>query len=215
MNLRFASLLLLYSFVVGAQQKIVKTLKCDAPYVEVKADGIDNLVIEESDTNEFVMAIIDHDGLGFVENFSSNDFNCVLNIKTELKVKNPLTNKINQFPIKPPTNVSAVIKIPRHKKVTVFGETIDIQARGYEGTLRILIDKGNVRLKSIKGITEVRLFTGNVFASIKSNALDIRTRKGTITLDNIVQKSPLKEKGKKSALLLVKTVNANVVLTQL
>jgi len=198
----------------NAQQKIFKTIKSDAPYVEVKTDGINHLIIEESDTNELEMTILDADGLGFIENFSCDDFNCVLNIKTELKIKNPLTNKINQFAITLPSNVSAVVKIPKNKKVTIFGETIDIQTNGYQGILRILIDKGNIRIKAIKGITEVNLFTGTVFATVRDNALDIRTRKGRISFNDEGQKSPYKKKKKKAHLLVVKSINANVVLTE-
>ena len=209
-------LILLFFIPAGlfSQQKIIKTVKSDAPYVEVKTDGIDNLVIQESESDELEMIISDADGMGVIENFSCNDFNCVLSIKTELKIDNPQTNKINQFPLAAPTNVTAVVKIPRNKKVTVFGETIDIQTEGYEGILRILIDKGNVRIKGIKGITEVDLFTGTVFADVDQNALDIRTRKGSISMNEEVQKSPYKKKNKKAHKLIVKSINANVVLTQ-
>lgn len=196
------------------QQKIIKKVKSDAPYVEVRTDGIDNLVIEESETDELEMIISDVDGLGVIEDFSCNDYNCVLNIVTELRIDNPQTNKINMFPLAPPSNVSAVVKIPKDKKVTVFGETIDIQTQGYNGILRILIDKGNVRIKGIKGITEVDLFAGTVFATVENQALDIRTRKGTVTVNKKVQKSPFKRKVKKAHKFIVKSINANVVLTQ-
>lgn len=197
-----------------AQQKIIKTVESDAPYVEIKTDGIDNLVIEESDSNQLEMIISDADGLGVLEDFSCNDYNCILSIKAQLKIDNPITNKINQFPLAPPSNVSAVVKIPKSKKVTVFGEMIDIQTDGYEGILRILIDKGNVRIKGIKGITEVDLFAGTVYASIEENALDIKTRKGRISVNEEVQKSPFRKKIKKAHKLVVKSINANVVLTE-
>ena len=160
------------------------------------------------------MTILDADGLGVIENFSCNDFNCVLSIKTELRIDNPQTNKINQFPLAPPSNVSAVVKIPKNKKVTVFGETIDVQTEGYEGILRILIDKGNVRIKGIKGITEIDLFAGTVYASIDKNALDIKTRKGRISVNEEIQQSPFRKKIKKAHKLVVKSINANVVLTE-
>jgi hypothetical protein len=198
----------------AAQQKIVKTVESDAPYVEINTDGIDNLVIEESDSNELEMIITDADGLGVLETFSCNDYNCVLSIKTELKVEHPQTNKINQFPLAPPSNVSAVVKIPKDKKVTILGKIIDIQTEGYQGILRILIDKGNVRIKGIKGITEVDLYAGTVFASIEKNALDIKTRKGTISLNEEIRKSPYRKKLKKAHKLVIKSINANVVLTE-
>lgn len=204
----FASLLL------QAQKKIVKTVESDAPYVEIKTDGIDNLIIEESDTNELEMIINDRDGLGFVENFSCNDYNCVLNIKTEIKINEDINNKINAISMTPPTHVSAVVKIPKGKKVTVFGTTIDIQTDGYDGILRILIDNGTVKLKSIKGITEVDLFSGAVFADIDKNSLQIKTKKGTISVNGTNVKSPYKKKENKKQRLIVKTINANVVLTE-
>jgi transcription elongation factor len=197
-----------------SQRKITKKVESKAPYVEVRTDGIDNLIIEESDSNQLEMIISDVDGLGVIEDFSCNDFNCVLKIATELQIDNPQTNKINQFPLAPPSNVSAVVKIPKDKKVTVFGETIDIQTQGYQGILRILIDKGNVRIKGIKGITEVNLFTGTVFATVDNETIDVRTRKGTITVNEEVQKSPYKKKLKKAHKFIVKSINANVVLTQ-
>lgn len=200
--------------MITAQRKITKKVESKAPYVEIRTDGIDNLVVEESDSNELEMIISDADGLGVIEDFSCNDYNCVLSIKTELQIDNPQTNKINQFSLAPPSNVSAVVKIPKDKKVTVFGETIDIQTEGYDGVLRILIDKGNVRIKDIKGITEVELFTGTVFATINNNTLNIKTRKGTITLNEKVQKSPYKKKVKEAHKFIVKSINANVVLTQ-
>jgi len=209
----FIVFLVVSSSVMG-QRKITKKIASKAPYVEVKTDGIDNLVIEESDSNEMEMIISDVDGLGVIEDFSCNDRNCVLTISTELRIDNPQTNKINQFPNAPPSNVSAVVKIPKGKKVTVFGETIDIQTQGYQGILRILIDKGNVRIQGIKGITEVDLFAGTVFATIDNDDLNIRTRKGTITVNEEVQKSPYKKKLKKAHKFIVKSINANVVLTQ-
>lgn len=216
MKYRIAFSLFILSLGLVAQQKITKTVKTDAPYVEIKTDGIDNLIIEESDTDELEMTILDQDGLGFVENFSCNDFNCVLNIKTEVKVDNAATtSKVNYITQVPQSNVSAVVKIPKNKKVTIFGETIDIQTQGYLGILRILIDKGNVRLKGIKGITEINLFSGNVFANVRDNKLDIKTRKGIISLNDEVQKSPYRKKKKKAYPLIVKSINANIVLTQL
>ena len=215
MKYRFIIIFFIVPFFAFGQQKIIKVVETDAPYVEVKTDGIDNLIIEESETNELTMTILDKNGLGVIENFSCDDFNCVLNIKTELKVENPITQSKVDFIVNPQSNVSAVVKIPKDKKVTILGGIIDIETKGYQGILRILIEEGNVQIKGIKGITEVNLFTGIVFADIKENALDIRTRKGKISLNEEIQKSPYKRKKKKAHKLIVKTNNANVVLTQL
>ena len=213
MSLRFLSILIFLIYPSFAQQKILKTIESDAPFIEIKTEGRDNLDIEESTSNELAMFISDLDGLGVVENFSCNDYNCVLSIKTQLKIDNPLTNKIHQFPIAPASNVSAVVKIPKDKKVTVFGEMIDVQTMGYQGVLRMIIDKGNVRMQGLKGMVAIDLFAGNVYAKVAENSLDIRTRKGRISLDTVRQSSPFRKKGKKSHQLVVKSINANIVLT--
>ncbi len=208
------SIFLLCSVSLLAQQNISKKIKSDANYVEVRTDGIDNLIIQESSSDELEMKITDKDGLGVVNDFSCAEGRCLLRIKTELKIAHPNTNKINMFPQEAPSNVSAVVKIPRNRKVTVFGDEIDIQTKGYEGTLLILIEKGIIRLDAIKGITDIQLSSGSVYAKIQKSYLDIKTRKGRILLNDSIQKSPLKRKLKDSHKLTIRSVNANVVLTE-
>tara|TARA_B100001059_G_C17587136_1_gene452773 strand:+ start:217 stop:498 length:282 start_codon:yes stop_codon:yes gene_type:complete len=90
---------------------------------------------------------------------------------------------------------------------------IDVQTMGYQGILRIIIDKGNVRMQGVKGIVDIDLFAGNVYVKVAENSLDIRTRKGRISLNKERQASPFSKKGKKSHKLVVKSINANIVLT--
>lgn len=206
--------LLLFTLGISAQQKISKRIKSDANYVEIRTNGIDNLIIQETDSDELEMTITDQDGLGVLDDFSCTEGRCVVQIKTELKIEHPNTNKINQFPVQPPSNVSAVVKIPKKRKVTVFGDEIDIQTKGYQGTLLILIEKGSIKIDQVKGITDIELNSGSVYANVNKNQLDIKTRKGSILLNDSVQKSPLRRKRKNSHRFVVKSVNANVVLTE-
>lgn len=213
----FKGILLSFLFLtvsLSAQNTISKRVKSDANYVEVRTDGIDNLVIEESENDQLEMIINDKDGLGVIDDLSCSDARCIVRIKTELKIEHPMTNKINMFPQQPPSNVSAVVKIPKNRKVIVFGKEIDIQTEGYKGVLLMFIEKGNIRIDELKGITEIELASGNVYATINKNYLDIKTRKGSIYLNDSIQKSPLKRKIKKADKLTVKSVNANVVLTE-
>ncbi len=201
------------SISIFGQQEISKKVKSNANYVEVRTDGIDYLIIEESDSDELEMTITDRDGLGVLDDFSCTDSRCLLRIRTELKIDHPNTNKINMLPQNPPSNVSAVVKIPKKRKVTILGDEIDIQTQGYEGVLFILIEKGNVKINKLKGITQVDLSSGTVYANVDQNYLDIRTRKGSILMNDSIQKSPLKKKRKQANKLTIKSVNANVVLT--
>jgi len=198
---------LFFNFIVFGQQTITKSIVSDAPYIELKTAGIDDLIIKESETEKLEITILNAD-LGILENVSCNDFNCVLSVTTALKE----TNNLSVFKS---IKVSAIIKIPKGRKVAVFGETINLKIEGYQGILRIFVNDGNIDIKRVKGITEIKLSSGNIYAQIEDASLDIKTRKGSITFDNKIQKSPYRMKQQKKHKLIVKSKKANVVLTQL
>lgn len=197
-----------------AQQKVQKIIESAATHIHIFIEGVDNLQIETSYDHLIEITILDNDGLGVFDSFSCVANSCTLTIKTELKETDDLTNKINQFPMAPPTNVNAIIKIPKNKSVAITGEMIDIQSMGYSGKLKLTVDKGNIRILSIKGVVVSNVFSGAVYATIDNGiALDISTRKGLISLDKKSVRSPYikKESGEKQ--LIIRSVNANVLLT--
>lgn len=202
----FISLLSL-SFVVFSQEKIVKTIESDAPYVEFKTIGIDHLIIEESKAEKLELILINTD-LGILEDVSCNDYNCVLSIVTSLK-------EINKLSTTKTSETKVILKIPKNKKVTVFGATINIQINGYEGILRSFIKNGKIEVKEIKGITEIEIVSGTVLATINDASVNVRTKKGTITLNNKKIKSTFKKQQNKTQRLIVKSRKANIVLSQL
>lgn len=202
----FISLLSL-SFVVFSQEKIVKTIESDAPYVEFKTIGIDHLIIEESKAEKLELILINTD-LGILEDVSCNDYNCVLSIATSLK-------EINKLSTTKTSETKVILKIPKNKKVTVFGATINIQINGYEGILRSFIKNGKIEVKEIKGITEIEIVSGTVLATINDASVNVRTKKGTITLNNKKIKSTFKKQQNKTQRLIVKSRKANIVLSQL
>jgi len=202
----FISLLSL-SFVVFSQEKIVKTIESDAPYVEFKTIGIDYLIIEESKAEKLELILVNTD-LGILEDVSCNDYNCVLSIATSLK-------EINKLSTTKTSETKVILKIPKNKKVTVFGETINIQINGYEGILRSFINNGKIEVKEIKGITEIEIVSGTILATINDASVNVRTKKGTITLNNKKIKSTFKKQQNKTQRLIVKSRKANIVLSQL
>lgn len=210
---RLPFLLFLVCSVVVSQQKITRSISSKASFVEVHTQGIDDIVIEESNSSEIEMVVNDADGLGVIENFTCTDLNCVLEIKTELKIDHPVTNKINQFTLPPPSNVRAVLKVPKNKRIAIFGEMIDIKSNGYTGVLQVQIEKGKVSIAAIKGITEVDVSSGSVYAQVAEVSVDVKTRKGKVTFNKEAQKSTFKRKLKSKKKLIVKSINANIILT--
>jgi hypothetical protein len=197
---------LLINFIVFGQQQISKTIESDASFIEFKTAGIDHLLIEESTTKKLEIIILDAD-FGILENVSCNDFNCVLSITTNLKESSKLASLKT-------SKVKAIIKIPKGRKVTVFGETININTNAYEGILRILIKSGDINFQEIKGITEVELSTGTIYAMVNDASLDIKTKQVSIKFNEKVQKSSYRIKEHKDRRLIIKSSKANVVLTQ-
>lgn len=204
---------LLISNSLIAQQKIVRTIESDATEVYVSLDGIDNLIIEESSTDSIEMTLLDMNELGVLEAFTCEDKACRLEVKAIVK-QQAINDKIHQFPLAPPTNITAVLKIPKNKNLTIEGIMIDIQSKGYKGILKLYIDKGNIRLPNIKGIVDIEMFSGTIFANIaKKTTIDIQTRKGRISLDKKPIKSPYKKNLGQEKQLIIRSINANVVLT--
>lgn len=203
---------LLISTATFSQQTLTKKLKSGASYIDINTKGIDHITLQTSVTDELIILVSDKDGLGIIDNFICNDYNCVLSIETEIKIKNPNIDKINQLSISPPTKVSAIVKIPAQKKVTILGETIDVKSEGYDGVLRVLIDNGIIRLDKVMGLTEVQLYSGNVFATVTDNSLDLKTRKGKLSLNDNFLKPALHKKYNETKKLIVRTINGNIIL---
>jgi hypothetical protein len=213
MNTRITILLFFLSTSLLAQHKIVRTLESKATHITIFLEGIDNLKIEESDNQALEMTLLDLDELGVKEGFSCEDKSCVLQIKTVQKKAYKINDKIHQFPLAPPSNVQAVIKIPKHKNVSILSEMIDIQTQGYEGVLQLTIDKGNIRVAEVKNKVILELFSGAIYATIdKETSCDIHTRNGHVSLDQKKLASPYKKEKKSQKKLEVKSIHANVVL---
>lgn len=204
----------LFVCAVSAQHKIQRIVEGEATDIYIAIEGIDNLKVEESDKNTIEMIILDRDEVGVVESFSCEDKTCVLKVKTLVKQTHAINDKIHQFPSAPPSNVTAIVKVPKGKKVIIEGAIVDVQSQGYQGALKMMIDKGNIRLSNIKGKVELDVFSGAIFASItKDTGLDLSTRKGSITMDKKEVTSPHKKELEQQKQLIVRSINANVIIS--
>lgn len=199
---------------VGAQHKIQRIIQGDATDIYIAIEGIDNLQVEESNGSSIEMEVLDRNEIGVIESFSCEDKTCLLKVRTVVKETHAINDKIHQFPSAPPSNVTAIVKVPKGKKITIDGAVVDVQSQGYHGNLKVMIDKGNIRLSHIEGIVELDVFSGAVFASItKDTDLDVSTRKGSITMDKKELSSPYKKTQLQQKRLIVRSINANVVLS--
>ena len=197
-----------------AQQRMTKSFQAKATDIEIKVEGLDFLILETAPSQQVVLHIEDRDGLGVQNSFECNAYVCAIGIKSELRVAHPLTNKINQFTQKPPSNVSARIQIPAGKNVAIFGTIVDISSNNYQGNLGVIIEQGKLQLNRLMGKARIAVSTGSVYAKITDNSLDIRTGKGRLVLDEKpIEQGVLNRQKNPEKLLTIRTQNANIILS--
>ena len=112
------------------------------------------------------------------------------------------------------TITNAIVKVPKGKVVYIFGENVDITAKDVENKVSIYIDNGIVKLNEIKSKTIVKLYSGNVYASIKNSNIEAITKTGIIQVDSInYTKKIQKYFNENSTELSIETIKANIFLT--
>ncbi len=202
----------MYSFLF-CQEKLIEKRIVLQENIEIITDGLDDVVIENSKNNQVEVVLLDenpntHDILfKEVDETLTVDFN--LNFKTfkEDVFRKYITKRLQK--------ASVIIKVPKNKRIVIYGKVIGVTSKSYQGDLSIFIDRGNVQLNKIQGNTNVSLFLGNVFAILTSNNnIYIETTKGKINVNRQVYKSVFSQKSKAKIPLSfnVNSINANVNL---
>ena len=140
----------------------------------------------------------------------------VANIKFNIAEFKTEETVFRKFITKRLQRASAIVKIPKGKKTTIFGENINIASKSYQGSLAIFIEKGNVKLNTVQETTQVNLYSGNVYATLKNTNIDVISRIGKIKIDNILKEKVYQKKNDifKNT-FTVHTIKANVLLTSL
>ncbi|CAL2077133.1 hypothetical protein [Tenacibaculum sp. 190524A02b] len=175
--------LFLFSSIVFSQTEITKQFKPAFKEIEVNTFGIDDLVIEASENDFITVFLLDEHSNTHIVNVEE------INNKTEITFKiNPIIYKesntvFRKFITKRLERARVLIKIPKNKLVTVYGENVGVTSRSYEGTLNIFINKGNIDLQKVSGNTFVSVFQGNIKAEVKKTRLNLETKKGAIKIN--------------------------------
>ena len=95
-----------------------------------------------------------------------------------------------------------------------MGDEINLQSKSYEGELHIFIENGGLKLNSIKGSVDIRLFSGNVYAALSESEINIVSNNGKVEINNQKKNSPFQLKQNNSSKKFsVNTINANIFLT--
>lgn len=203
---------ILFSIAVFSQKKVAKQIQIHTNQVNIYTTGLDDLKIENSnkDIVEVILYAESYDDQLVKITENSNE----VNINFHFEGTETREVIFRKFITKRLQRAEAVIKIPKGKKITVFGENVDIETKNCKNNLAIFIDNGIVKLNTIQQNTELRLYAGNVYAKVKDSKINVISNIGKIKVNDITYKKEyklIKNNAKKK--LKIQSIKANIFIT--
>lgn len=170
------------SVILFAQKKVSKQFQTFANEVNIYTAGLDNLVVENSNS-DFIEVYL------YAESYDDQLIKIDENSK-EVNVKfafeGTQTREVifRKFITKRLQRANVIVKVPKGKKVFVFGENVDLETKNLKNELAIYIENGIVKLNNILAKTDLKLYSGNVYATIKNTNLNLVSKNGKIKIDD-------------------------------
>ncbi|WP_348714079.1 hypothetical protein [Tenacibaculum sp. 190130A14a] len=200
--------------VAFSQQKQLYSNEINVQNLQFITNNLDDIIIENSETEKLEI-ILENDNTIPI-NIDTKEVNNEL-IVSFLKEEglNPNTTVFRKYITKRLERARVLIKIPKKRNLEVYGGTVGVYSKGYAGNLNVYIEKGNVRLGKIEGITVVKLFLGNVYAEVSNTDLILKTTNGIVKINNKEKKKNFQESHQDNPFKLsVNSINANIYLTK-
>ncbi len=204
-------LLLFVNSTVFCQNSVVKKFEIKNSEIELDVVGLDEIKIVNTLTNSIEIKL-------YSENENSNSIitklqKDILKVKFKIDTFNQKLPVFRKFITRRLNRSSAIISIPKNKTVSVFGTNIDVISKSYKGDLNIYIDKGLVNLNTIQKNVVLKLFQGNIHGKIINSVLDLKTRNGSIKVNDKEKVSPyIKKSITSNSKLTVVSINANIFI---
>lgn len=210
----FFFIFLMFSISFFSQKKISKQFETTANEINIYTAGLDTIVLENSDSGfvEVFLYAEDYDQQFIkIENSAQK-----VDIKFDFEGTQTREVVFRKFITKRLQRAAATVKIPKNKKVYIFGENVDIESKNLKNELAIYIENGIVKLNEIKANTTLKLYSGNVYALIKNTKLNVKTVSGKLLINDVLvakeyQKTPQFFKNE----LTITTIKANIFLNKL
>lgn len=205
-------LFLLMSVFGFSQKKVSKTFETSSKEINVFTAGLDNLIIENT-TSNFIEVILTADSydeqLIDIKNKTKE-----VNIRFSFKGAETREVIFRKYITRRLQRANAVIKIPANKIVYIFGENVDVETKSIQNDLAIFIENGIVKLNNIKAKTTLKLYSGNVYATLKNTIVDVKSANGKIKVNDYEKQKEYKKRPKFiSNQLTISSIKANLFLT--
>jgi len=195
-----------------SQKKINKKIEFPFSEIELFTEGLDNIIIENSESNFVEIYLFDensnHHHIGIEEK------NEVLKIGFQIESIQFEETIFRKFITKRLHRASAVVKVPENKSITIFGNNIDIESKDYKGDFFIFIEKGDLKFNNVQKDVSVKLYAGKVSAILRNTSIDVVSTIGKIIVDDkIMTISYKKQQAKSFSKFSVTSTKANILLT--
>ncbi len=208
----FLFIFITFQTLCFSQKKVLKKLQTNADEINIYTKGLDNIILENSTTGFLEVALQAEsydDQLIKIEQQPKK-----INVGFDFEGTETREVIFRKFITKRLQRASAIVKIPKNKKVYIFGENVDIESVNYNNDLAIYIDNGIVKLNTVESNVILKLYSGNVYAKVKSTNIDVISNTGKIEIDDVLYKkkynkvieSNLKE-------VSITSIKANIFLT--
>ncbi|QNM85409.1 hypothetical protein H9W90_14665 [Polaribacter pectinis] len=203
---------LLVSVVAFSQKKVIQKFQSQLNEIEISTIGLDDFVLENSDS-EFIEITLIAENPNKQHIIFKEEYKVV---KIEFSFDNFKSEEtvFRKYITKRLKRANAIIKVPKGKKVTFFGESINIESKSYAGSLAIFIEKGILKLHDIKEDAEIKLYAGNVYANLKKTNTKVISTLGKIKVDDVLFTKKYEKFDKKlSNKFSINSIKANIFLT--
>ncbi|MGK0412722.1 MAG: putative ribonuclease YlaK [Polaribacter sp.] len=195
-----------------SQKKVLKKFTSNLKEITILTEGLDDFVLENSNTNfiEITLFAKNSDEQHIVVQEKNNE------IQIEFKLDKIQEKEIifRKFITERLQRANAIIKVPKGKKVIIFGNNVDIESKDFKNDLKIYIENGIVKLNEIKANTQLKLYSGLVYAATKDANVDVISNNGKIKVDTVFyQKKYQKKEPTALKKLTITSLKANIFLT--
>lgn len=212
MKYKIVLILWIHTLFIFSQKKVSKQFQTNANEINIYTAGLDNFVLENS-TSDFVEVIL------IAESYDEQLIhiehkNKEVNVKFTFKGAETREVVFRKFITKRLQRANVVVKVPKNKKVFVFGENVDVESKSFKNDVAIFIENGIVKLNKIVANTTLKLYSGNVYATVNKTNLDLKSNQGKIKLDSVIHQKKYKKNSLQNLKLLsVESIKANIYLS--
>lgn len=170
-----------FSTAIFSQKKVMKSLQTNASEINIYTKGLDNIILENS-PNDFLEVILE--AKSYDEQLIKIDAKAN-KVAIGFDFEGTETREVifRKFITKRLQRATAIIKIPKGKKVYVFGENVDIESKSLQNDLAVYLDNGIVKLNTVKANLILKLYSGNVYANLINTDYKVFSKSGKIIVD--------------------------------